>query len=662
MSFFGELRGLQNIRAARRLEILPYGVSSLRRNEKINGNPFATGQSENLSGGLDAKLGVTSDLTMDVTLNPDFGQVEADPSEVNLTAFETFFQEKRPFFIEGKSILDFRMTGGDGSFSNDQLFYSRRIGRVPRGYPALNDDEFAEAPNRTSIMGAAKLTGKTKNGISIGVLDAVTDEEEGEVAFNGARRKEIVEPCTNYFVSRLQKDFNGGASAFGGVFTATHRNLSGAPQLGFLHHSAYSGGLDLRHQWHKRTYYVEALGVVSQLRGSAASIYEAQVSSRRYYQRPDADYLTLDPARTALTGHGGNLSIGRGGNSRLRMQLGTTWRSPGLELNDAGFLRQADRIMQSFWAGYRITNPFSIFNRLNVNLNQWWGRNFGGETVFAGGNVNGGGQLKNYWFIWGGVGYEGANLATSALRGGPALRLPGQWNQWYNVFTDERKNLTFGLFGFNSWITEGGSRFNEAGFNLTYRPVNSLSLRLNPFYNFNRDNLQYVETLDRVGESRYIMGRLQQKTLGITFRVDYSLTPNLSLQYYGLPFISAGKYSQFKRITSPRAARYADRFHTFTNEIRFNEQEAAYVVDEDLNGAADYSFDNPDFNFKQFRSNFVLRWEYSPGSALFVVWSQDRTGAESTGEFSARRDLKNLFYQIYPDNVFLIKLNRWFSL
>lgn len=665
VSFFGELRGLKNVRASRRVELLPYALSSTRRNEPEAGNPFATGKEGKFSGGLDAKFGVTSDLTLDATINPDFGQVEADPSEVNLTAFETFFPEKRPFFIEGKDILEYRLAGGDGPFSNDQLFYSRRIGRTPRGYPELNTGEYTDVPAQTSIMGAAKLTGKTKSGVSIGVLDAVTDEEVAEIDNNGARREEIVEPRTNYLVSRLQKDFNGGASAFGGMFTATHRNLSQAPQLNYLPHSAYSGGLDFRHQWHKRTYYLNVTSVFSQVRGSTDAIYALQTASQRYYQRPDADYVTLDPARTSLSGHGGNFSIGRGGNSRLRLDFSTTWRSPGLELNDVGFLRQADRVMQSLWAGYRITNPFSIFRRLNVNLNQWWGWNFGRETVFKGGNINGGGQLKNYWYVWFGMGREGEDLSTAALRGGPALLLPPRLNQWFEVFTDDRKKFFCGVFGFNSWKDEGNTSFNEIGFSATYKPFNALSMRVNPFYSLNRDDLQYIATLDYAGEPRYLMGRLNQETLGITFRLDYSITPDLSLQYYGQPFISAGSYAQFKRITSPRADNYAGRFHTFTNEIQAavdEEGNATYEVDEDLNGAVDYSFGNPDFNFQQFRSNFVLRWEYSPGSTLFVVWSQDRTGGAATGEFSARDDFENLFNNVHPDNVFLIKLNRWFSL
>ncbi len=660
VSFFGELQGLKGIKPSRRIELLPYSVGSTRQFKEQTGNPFATGELNKLSGGLDAKVGVTSDLTMDVTVNPDFGQVEADPSEVNLTAFETFFAEKRPFFIEGQDILDYKLAGGDGSFSNDRLFYSRRIGRAPHGYPALNSGEYTKVPQNSSIAAAAKLTGKTRNGISIGILDAVTDEEEAAIDNNGQRRFEVVEPRTNFFVGRVQKDFNKGISAVGGMFTATHRNLSGS-NLNYLNRAAYSGGLDFRHQWRNRTYYIEGLTVFSNIRGDKAAILDAQMSSRRYYQRPDADYVELDPNRTSLSGHGGNLSLGRGGNHPLRLNFGLTWRSPGLELNDLGFVRQADRVMQSAWAGYRITKPFAIFNRLNVNLNQWSGWNFGRESVFKGGNINGGGQLKNYWFIWGGIGREGENLATTALRGGPALRTPGLWSNWFDLGTDERKAVQVGVFGYNNWKDNGDSRYHEIGLSSSVRPFKALAIRLNPFYNINKDDLQYVNTLAASGGERYIFGRLDQKTLGVTLRLDYSVTPNLSLQYYGQPFVSAGKYAQFKRITAPRADRYADRFQTFSNEIKFDEQQGAFTVDENLDGAADYSFGKPDFNFRQFRSNFVMRWEYIPGSTLFLVWSQGRTGFEPNGEFSFRNNVRDLF-NVFPENVFLIKLNRWFSL
>jgi hypothetical protein len=661
VSFFGELRGIKRIHTSRRIELLPYGVTNMKRFEKQVGNPFATGQSTNWSGGLDAKMGVTSDLTLDVTVNPDFGQVEADPSIVNLTAFETFFEEKRPFFIEGQNILDYRVMTGDGGFANDRLFYSRRIGRRPQYSPDIGDDEFMQKPNNTSIITAMKLTGKTQSGLSIGVLDAVTERERAHIDLNGERRQETVEPLTNYFVGRLQKDYNQGNTAIGGIFTATHRNLS-EPQLKFLNRAAYSGGFDFRHQWHDKTYYVDVRTAFSHIRGDKKAVLEAQTASARYYQRPDAGYVTLDSTRTSLSGHGGFISLGRGGNSKLRFSLGGIWRSPGLELNDLGFLRQADRVLQWTWVGYRVTNPVSIFRSLRLNFNQWMGWNFGGETMFAGGNVNGGGQFKNYWWFWLGFGREGKNLSTSALRGGPAMKFPARWNQWYNISSDNRKAFQFGFGGYNSWKDDGNSRFHNVRFWLSFRPRNAIRLRINPFFSVNFDDLQYIDTVDNAGDDRFIFGRLNQKTLGITFRFDFSLTPDLSIQYYGQPFISAGKYSQFKRITRPRANRYQDRFHTFTDEeFEFDAEAEKYYFDENGDKVQDYSIGTPDFNFRQFRSNLVVRWEYQPGSTLFAVWSQERTGSDENGNFSFTNGLNELFNE-NATNVFLIKVSRWFSL
>ncbi len=662
VSYFGELHGLKGIKSSGRFELMPYGVSDLRTSPKEAGNPFSKSREANLSGGLDAKMRVTSDLTLDVTVNPDFGQVEADPSEVNLTAFETFFPEKRPFFIEGQNILDYKIMGGDGSFSNDRLFYSRRIGRSPQYSHDLDTGEYALAPTNTSIISAMKLTGKTKNGWSIGALDAVTERETAQLDLNGVRREETVEPLTNYFVGRLQKDFHQGNTAFGGMLTAVHRDLD-QPQIKFLNREAYSGGLDFRHQWQNKTYYLDVRTAFSHIRGTHEAILAAQTASARYYQRPDADYVEVDSSRTSLSGHGGMISFGRGGNSKLRMDVGAMWRSPGLELNDLGFLRQADRVMQWSWVGYNSPKSFAIFRSLRGNFNQWWGWNFGGETVFAGGNVNGGGQFGNYWWFWMGFGYEGKNLTTSELRGGPAMKAPGYWNQWYELTTDNRKAVQLGVNGSNSWADAGGSRFHRVSFWANFRPRNSILLRVNPFYTINKDDLQYIDTVENAGADRYLFGRLDQKTLGITIRLDVSITPDLSIQYYGQPFISAGKYLDFKRITEPRAANYEDRFHTFAgSEVQFDATDAVFNFDEDSNGATDYSIDQPDFNFRQFRSNFVVRWEYQPGSTLFLVWTQERTNdAFTDGNFRFGNDLGDLF-DTTGTNVFLVKVSRWFSL
>lgn len=661
VSYFGELHGITGIKPARRIEIMPYGLTGLERFQPQAGNPFATGSDSRLGIGLDAKIGITSDLTLDATVNPDFGQVEADPSEVNLTAFETFFEEKRPFFIEGQNILDFRLMGGDGSFSNDRLFYTRRIGRSPQHFPEAGDNEFVEQPDNTSIATALKVTGKTQSGLSIGVLNAITTRETAEIDNNGQRRGELVEPLTNYFIGRLQQDYSQGNTAIGAMLTATNRDISES-QLSFLNKAAYSGGVDFRHQWAEKTYYFEARGAFSRIEGSEEAILRAQTSSARYFQRPDAGYVELDSSRTSLTGHGGYVTFGRSGQNALRFSAGGMWRSPKLDLNDLGFMRQADRIMQYAWMGYRITEPFAIFHNFNFNVNQWWGWNFGGETVFAGGNINGGGQLKNYGYFWFGLGREGANLSTSALRGGPAMKFPAQWTNWYSLESDSRKPLRVGFNGFNSWADDGGSRFHNFRIWVYWRPLQSMSLQVNPFYSINKDDLQYIATSSFGSENRYLFGRLDQETLGITFRVNYSLTPTMSLQYYGQPFVSAGSYDAFKRIIRPRADSYSDRFRQFTgSELRYNDDAGAYEFDENGDGTVDYQLSQPNFNFRQFRSNLVFRWEYSPGSTIFLVWTQDRTGSNSDGQFSFRNDLDELF-SVYPHNVFLVKVSRWFSL
>ncbi len=659
VSNFGELHGIQNIKQSRRIEILPYGVSDFRSQPKESDNPFSKGRETNLSGGLDAKIGVTSDLTMDVTINPDFGQVEADPSEVNLSAFETFFPEKRTFFIEGNNIFEYRVMTGDGGFSNDRLFYSRRIGRQPQYEPELDDSESTLSPNNTSILTAMKLSGKTRSGLSIGVLNAITEKEIAPIDLNGARRQETVEPLTNYFIGRVQKDFNKGNTSVGGIFTSVNRDLDHDALKANLSKAAYTGGFDLSHRWHEKKYHMNLKTTFSNVTGDSRAIADIQQSSQRYYQRPDADYVTFDSTRTSLSGHGGYFNIGMSG--KLRGSLGAMWRSPGFELNDMGFLRQADRLMQWTWLGYNIDKPVGIFRKLRMNFNQWQGWNFGQESVFSGGNINGGGQLKNYWNFWNGIGREGS-LSTSELRGGPALKFPARWNYWFNVSTDDRKTYRLGMNGSNSWQNGGHSRRHNLSFRLELRPKNSIQIQLNPFVNFNKNDLQYIDTVDFNGGDEYLLGRLDQKTVGITMRVDYAITPNLTIQYYGQPFVSAGKYLDFKRITNPRSASYSDRFETFTDaQLEFNNADEVINFDQDLDGNSDYELDFPDFSFREFRSNLVVRWEYQPGSTVFFVWTQDRSGDDSDGNFSFKRGVEQLFEE-ESTNIFLVKVSKWFSL
>jgi len=659
VSCFGVLEGLKGIRAQHQVEIVPYAVAQAALSPREAGNPFADGRSGALLGGLDGKIGLTSDLTLDFTVNPDFGQVEADPSVVNLTGYETFFQEKRPFFTEGRSILDFQITGGDGDFSMDNLFYSRRIGRAPRHEPETGPGEYLNMPAATSILGAFKITGRTRRGLSLGILDGLTARETAAIALDGGLRREAVEPLANYFLLRAQQDLNEGRTVLGAMVTAVHRDISDET-LDFLHRQAYSGGFDLYHSWKNRRFHVSIKTVFSLVQGSAAAIERTQKSSVHYFQRPDAGYLEFDPARTELGGWGGNLELGRNAGSGVNWAGGVAWRSPGLELNDMGYVGRSDVAMAWGWAGYRIRKPTGAFNQLGVNLNAWRGYDFGGEPVFAGGNVNFWGELKNYWSVNAGINRQGANLSLAALRGGPALRFDPGWNIWWGLGSDSRRPL---LASLNGSLYRADSDTRESGglsLALAYRPGSRLSLRVAPGFSFNRNLRQYVATRDVGGENRYVLGEIRQNTYYVTLRLNCCITPDLSIQFYGQPFLSSGRYAGFSRVVSPRARAINDQLRPFASgEIGFDPEAGEYRVLEA--GGAAFSFASPDFRILELRSNLVLRWEYRPGAALYAVWSQGRSGDLGRGEFDLAGGFSDLM-RLPSTNVFLVKFTYNFNL
>ncbi len=657
---FGELHGISGIAPKKQIEIAPYAVASTERFKKETGNPFATGKLNNFNAGVDGKIGVTNNMIVDFTLNPDFGQVEADPSRVNLSAFEIFFEEKRPFFIEGKNIFNSPLNFFDGDdLGAENLFYSRRIGRSPQHSPDLADVEYADMPTSTTILGAAKLTGKTKNGLSVGILESVTAKEKAEIDKEGEQRFEIVEPLTNYSITRIQKDYNKGNTILGGVFTSTNRSIKD-PGLNFLHTSAYTGGFDFSHSWKERTYSLMVKTYFSHVIGSQEALIRTQESSARYFQRPDNDYVKLDSGRTSLSGHGGTIAVGKFANGHWRYAGFIFWKSPGLELNDIGFMTNTDRIMQVFWAGYRIWEPFSIFREVNINFNQWTIFDFGGNLNYKGGNINLYTQFKNYWYSSTGINPEFSGRSNNMLRGGPSILIPASTSTWLNIGSDERKKLTYGGFTSQNWGSEQSSRYQSYGIFLSYRPINALSISLNPFLNLSDRNMQYITTMEFEPDNQYIFASIDQKTAGLSLRLNLSITPNLSIQYWGQPFISAGDYTEFKKITDPNADRYTDRYHTFTgDEITYNSTDNVYQVADEP--GLTYSFDNPDFNVKEFKSNFVARWEYVPGSTLYIVWSQGSSRYNSYGDFNLRQDMNDMI-DIHPHNIFLIKLSYRFSL
>jgi len=657
VSRFGELRGIRGITPRAQVELVPYAVAQVERYEPQPGNPFATGKDRSGMAGLDGKIGVTNDVTANFTVNPDFGQVEADPSVVNLTAYETFYQEKRPFFVEGANMFAMPITSF-GTSAGDTQFYSRRIGRPAQYRPTIAAGAYLEQPSQTPILGATKVAGKAGRAMTFALLDAVTAEDEATIDLAGTRRSEVVEPLTNFLVGRVQRDFRGGNTLMSGMFTAVNRRLD-EPQLTFLHEAAYSAGGNVAHYWQDKTYYLKGAGVVSHVRGSAQAIRRTQRAAPRFFQRPDADYLTLDPTKTSLSGHGGSIEAGRSGNSQLVINGSFAWRSPGLELNDVGFQRVADYAVARVQGAYRRFRPFSVFRTFRAEFAPWVNFLWNGDRAGMGGYVAAQAQFTNYWSAFAVVESNTEYLDTMSLRGGPAYKTSPFTTVSANLNSDGRRKVTFGVNGNMRRDRNAEIESDNVGLMLGYRPSTALDLSVRATYSDDRRALQYAGVRSVDGASRYLAAGLVQDTMSVTVRINYAVTPTLTIQYYGQPFVSAGAYTDFKRFTDYRAAAYADRFHVFgAGEI--TQTGGAYLVDEQADGVTDYTIANPDFGFRQFRSNLVARWEYSPGSTVYVVWTQDRTGYAADGTLSPGQNLTDLF-RVVPRNVFLVKFSRRFA-
>lgn len=655
VSRFGQLKGISNIKPKRQIEISPYFSSKVELYEKEDGNPYADGKDFILNAGVDGKIGITNNLTLDFAINPDFGQVEADPSQVNLTAFETFFSEKRPFFVEGSNITDYQITPGGSPWARDNLFYSRRLGSSPHYYPNTLSNEYIKMPENTRILGALKLTGKTKKGLSIGIIESLTNKEFAKISNNGKERKEEVEPFANFFAGRLQKDMNDGNTIFGGMITSTYRFIENS-NLDFMNTSALTGGFDFKQFFKDKKYFLSANVIGSQIYGSTNAISEQQLSSRRYFQRPDANYFEYDSTRTSLSGYGGNINIGKQANNGLRYAANLTWRSPGVELNDVGYIRRSNNIFQYVWAGYKITKPFSIFRQAGINANEWSGWDYGGTSTFFGGNISSWLQFKNFWSVSLSATKETKNVDNSILRGGPALITPGSFNYNIGMGTNSTKKLSLHLSFFDNYGGNKSARNYGLFAFINYQPINILSISLASNYSANNSDLQYISTEYIENSSKYIFGSISQKTLSVTMRINLNITPDFTIQYYGAPFISSALYSDYKNITDSKNDTYENRFHIFNeNEINYLTNDEMFEVNE-IGSYSNYYFGKPDFNYKQFRSNLVLRWEYKPGSLLYLVWSQDKTDYSSDGEFNFKDNIKDMF-KISALDVILLKLS-----
>jgi hypothetical protein len=638
VSRFGHLNGLQSLKTGKKLEVLPYLVSRAEYLEVDSGDPFRDGSDYFYSGGLDLKYRVTSALTLDATMNPDFGQVEVDPAVVNLTAFETSFDEKRPFFVEGNDIF---------RFNEMRLFYSRRVGRSPQG--SLPDGAgFSNRPDASTILGAAKLTGRTASGWNIGVVEAVTSQESAEyIDANGETQSAMVEPVTNHFVGRAEKTLREGQSAVGGIVTAVHRGLDDERLDSLLRSSAYTAGLDFNHEFASRSWAVGGYFAYSRVTGSPESILRAQLSSSRYFERPDADYVEVDSSRTRLDGFTGRLELRKIAGEHWRGQANISAISPGFEINDMGFQTAVDRLGADVNITYVENTPGELFRNYRIESRTSRDFNFGWEPVGGRTQISLNGQFVNYWGSNVNFTRNFAAFDDRLTRGGPITRNLADWSFNFNVNTDNRRRVNARTNASYNW-GESGSWNGNISFNLSLRPAESWTISAGPNFRRNYTPAQYVSSetdssaVATFGKS-YIFTPLDQTTLSMETRLNVNFTPEISLEVFAQPFISSGDYHAPIRL---RAARTFD-FEPYGGTI-----------------------EDRDFNTRSVRGNAVLRWEWQPGSTLFLVWQQRRAGdlacAVSSprcrpGRFEFRRDAREMF-DARPNNVFLVKMNYWLNL
>ncbi len=618
----GELGGIGKLPQPRRVEVVPYVVekTATRFTNNQYKQPFTQ------SAGADVKMGIGSNLTVDATINPDFGQVEADPSVLNLSAFEQFFEERRPFFLEGAGIFQFRTACNDIDTGCTGLFYSRRIGRAPQLLGRYGD---SGSPTSSRIVGAGKLSGRLSSGLSIGALAAVTNDERGT-------QGRTIEPQTGYGVLRMQQDLRNGQSGVGFMLTAVDRQMDEWTRDA-IRSSAYTGGLDMRHRFSQNKYELAASLSGSYVAGTAAAIAATQRSSVHQYDRPD-DKLTLDPTRTNLIGDAERVSLSKFGGGITRFQSVLQRYSAGFETNDLGFQSRADQIMFRNWFALQFNKPTKYYRRanLNFNTNNLWSA--AGLTTGQGLNTNWHFELPNTWWL-----HWGINLNTliptyndREARGGPAVRNSSNFNTNLGWEGDRRKWYTPTLFVGGSRGDEGNSSSGwiEPGFQ--FRASSRFSASTFAHFEHNLDDQQWHSNVTTAGVTHYTFARLDQTTLSGNVRLNYTMTPTLSLQVYAQPFISTGTYSKWRELAAPRAEVYADRMKP-------------------------YAGDPGGFNLREFRSNTVVRWEYRPGSTLFFVWQQGRSLYDPTASnFDFNRDLNRVF-DIHPMNTLLVKASFWLN-
>ncbi|HEX3482638.1 MAG TPA: DUF5916 domain-containing protein [Kofleriaceae bacterium] len=659
VSKFGVIDGVDHLRPALRLELMPYATAGVDRKPVAAGDPIDQRYNLRRSVGLDVRYGLGPAFTLSATINPDFSQVEADPSKINLTANELFFAEKRPFFLEGVDL--FKLPIGSTDSSVETAFYSRRIGAAPA--PPDIPYDFLDAPAATTIYGAAKLTGKTASGWSVGVLDAVTGQEAAETftaatpGTPGVRAEPVVAPLTNYAVARIKRDLGEGRTSIGASATAVDRDLAGTGLEAVLHDQAYTAGAQLQHRWADNAWTADVNVIGSWVHGSQDAIALTQQSAVHYFQRPGATELHFDPARTSLSGLAAKWQLGQFGDTpHWRFGITGELQTPGLELNDAGYQVNTDRVVPDAVVQYHDDAPGAHLLNWGLNVDAFTIHTFEARLVKLGLEGSANAQLANYWRL-SVFGYtDRTRWSINALRGGPALRYDPESGGSASVTTDTRAPVWFSLAVSGSRNLTSGRYDSEVDLGATIQALPNLDLFAGPSLYVRDDPLQYVaEVADPGGPSHFVLARIHETDASLTLRLNWTFSPSLALQAYAQPFLASGRYDQFKDVDHPDASRYADRFRVLAPGSY------AFTGGADP-GSAALSFDRPDFNFRQLRSTVVLRWEYRPGSAVLAIWTHGRTSdAFDDGRVRIGRDLAELA-RTPGEDVVLVKLSYWIGL
>jgi hypothetical protein len=677
---YGHLHGVSGVRASRRLEVLPYSSGRLytrplaARAPSVDfDDPFRSRADLSARAGADVKYRVTSNFTLDATLNPDFGQVELDPAVVNLTAFETQFAEKRPFFVEGAEILRFGTSiFGAPEGGPAQLVYSRRVGRAPQ-LGAPDGVAYADLPDVATILGAAKLTGRTANGWSVGVLGAVTRREEAAfVTPTGERGRAVVEPLTSYFAGRVKRDMHGGRTTLGGLATAVNRRLPSAAAADALRSAAYGGGIDFRSGTANHVWSVVGSFSPSHVIGSATSIAATQRTSNHYFQRPDAPHLRFDPAATSLSGYRAQVDAGKRAGSWTG-NVALTASSPGYEINDLGFQTSTDRIVLDPNVTYEHTRPGRLLRRWSVRAgpdNVW---TYGWELVRRQSYLTVQGQFLNYWQANVQLNHASPSFNDRLTRGGPLTRTPSSNGARFDVGSDPRRRYTVGA-QINRTVDRAGLSQTSYSLDLGVKPADNVEFQIGPDLTRLRQPAQYVTTIadaaaTRTFGSRYVFAPLEQTTLAIDTRLNVTFSPRLTLELYAQPFASSNDFGGLMELRAPRTFEF-ERYGVDAGTVTTDANGAA-TVDPDGPGAApSFRVTDRDFDLTSLRGNAVLRWEWREGSTLYVVWQQDRSERLSGIEAELRgRDVGSLdlggnagdLFAVRPSNVLLFKVSYWLN-